>query len=102
MLRCLAGNALWMLAGSRAHARFRRAWSDPRRAQEVLLRRFLRQNATTEYGRAHGYDRLRTVEEFRDAVPVVRYEHLEPWIERIRQGHPNVLTREPVLMMEKT
>ncbi|MBI2932010.1 MAG: GH3 auxin-responsive promoter family protein [Planctomycetes bacterium] len=102
MIRYLLGNGLWMLAGTRARSRYRRARRDPRRAQEAILFDFLRRNAGTDYGRAHRYDRIRTVRDFQESVPVVTYEELEPWIDRIRHGRPNVLTAEPVVMMEKT
>lgn len=102
MIKHWLGNSLWMLANARAHRRCRLARRDPRRAQERLLFGFLRRNGDTEYGRRHRYAKIRTVREFQEAVPIVRYENLEPWIGRIREGHANVLTAEPVLMMEKT
>lgn len=102
MIRCLLANGLWTLANSRAARAFRRAERDPRRAQERILFDFLAKNAGSEYGQKHGYGAIRTVEDFRKAVPVARYEDLEPWVNRIRDGAPNVLTAEPVVMMEKT
>jgi hypothetical protein len=102
MITCLLGNTLWMLANARAYRGYRRALRDPRRTQEAILFRFLRDNAQTAYGQRHGYARLRSVAAFQEVVPVVTYDDLEPWIHRIRQGEANVLTAEPVLMMEKT
>jgi hypothetical protein len=93
---------LWTLANARAYFRYRQARRDPRRAQETILSRFLRHNSQTAYGVRFGYKKIRSVAEYQDAVPIVTYDDLEPWIERIRQGEPNVLTAEPVLMMEKT
>ena len=37
-----------------------------------------------------------------DVSTAVASPEIEPWIERIGRGEPNVLTTEPVLMMEKT
>jgi hypothetical protein len=102
MIRHWAGNLLWMAGSARAHRAYRRARRDPRRAQETILLDFLRRNAGSEYGRRHAYEKIRSISEFQDAVPVVSYEDLEPWVERIRNGEPNVLTVEPVVMMEKT
>jgi hypothetical protein len=102
MIRFLLGNGLWTLANARAYVGYRLAARNPRRAQERILFNFLRQNASSEYGRRHHYARIRSVAQFQDAVPIVSYDDLEPWIEKIRQGEQNVLTTEPVLMMEKT
>jgi hypothetical protein len=102
MLRCLLGNSLWRLANARAYRAFRRAWREPRRAQENILFAFLRRNAASDYGRRHRYATIRTVRQFQEAVPIVNYEDLVPRIEQIRQGRQNVLTCERVLMMEKT
>lgn len=102
MLSCLAGNSLWTLANSAAWLRYRRFCRDPRKTQESLLSRFLRRNAQSAYGRRYGYAKLRTVSEFQNAVPVVTYDDLEPWIQRIRHGEPRVLTTEPVRFFEKT
>lgn len=101
-MKRLLGNVLWTLSNAGAYRAYRRALRDPRRAQEEILFRFLRANADTAYGRLHGYGSIRTVEEFRNRVPVAGYDDLEPWIERIRRGERGVLTAEPVVMMEKT
>src|SRR5439155_5521283 len=36
------------------------------------------------------------------ALPIVTYDDIEPDIQRICDGETNVLTREPVLILEKT
>jgi hypothetical protein len=91
-----------MLASARHARRFRRALHDPRRAQEKILLDFLRRNARSAYGRKHGYEGIRTVEEFQEAVPLAAHDDLEPWIDRARAGETGVLTEEPVLLFEKT
>ncbi len=102
MLKCLLGNGLWTAANFRAWRAFRRARRDPRAAQERILLDFLRRNADTAYGRKHGYRGIDSVDAFRARVPVATYDDFAPWIDRIRNGEPNVLTAEPVLMLEKT
>ena len=37
-----------------------------------------------------------------DDLPIVTYDDIEPFIERVCAGESNVLTSEPVLMVEKT
>lgn len=102
MIRRWIGNALWWASGAGSHVALRRARRDSRRVQERLLSSFLARNAGSEYGRRYGYARIRGVRDFQQSVPVVTYDDLEPWIGKIRDGRPNVLTTEPVVMMEKT
>ena len=93
---------LWLLGGARATRDFRAALRDPRRAQEALLRRILERNAECEYGRRHHFARLRSIEEYRRAVPPVTYDAIAPEIERMKRGERQVLVSEPLLMFEKT
>jgi hypothetical protein len=78
------------------------AAATPARAQARKLRSLLRTNATTAFGREHGFDRVDSVGAFQDRVPIRRFDELSPWVERIANGEANVLTAEPVRMMERT
>ena len=59
---------LWTGANLPAFMRYRAALGDPRAAQEALLRRYLRENARTAFGRAHGFDAIRSVAEYQERV----------------------------------
>lgn len=102
MLKPLAGNSLWYLSNARHAYAHRRARRSPGAAQSAWLRRFLRRNARSAYGTQHGYETIRTVEEYQRRVPLVDYEDLQPWIERVLDGEPGVLTTEPVCILEPT
>jgi hypothetical protein len=86
----------WLASSLPAWGRFRRALREPEQAQQQILRRILEANSESEYGRAHGFHGIRDYAQFRERVPIVDYEYLQPWIERIRGGGQCVLTREPV------
>ena len=86
----------WLTSCIPAWGRFGRALRKPEQAQRLILRRILKANSESEYGHAHGFSEIRDYAQFRDRVPIVEYEDLQPWIERIRDGERNVLTREPV------
>jgi GH3 auxin-responsive promoter len=91
------------LAGQRpGHRAFRRALARPEAAQAARLRRLLERNVTSAYGRRHGFGRIRTPREYQDAVPIVEAEQLVPWVERVKNGEPGVLTTEPVIALETT
>jgi hypothetical protein len=95
-------NAAWWLAGAPSAAAFNVALADPARAQEHVLRDLLRRNASTAYGREHGFADIRNVEQFARRVPPCEYDALHPWVERIRTGEQNVLTAAPVRRLVPT
>ena len=74
----------------------------PAAAQREKLRKICARNAGTEFGKKHGFDRIRSVDEFRAAVPPTTYETLAPWIERVTAGEHNVLTADDPLMFATT
>lgn len=72
----------------------RAAFADPVGHQRRVLSDLLEFNAGTEYGKQHGFARIRTLDDYRRAVPVQTYADLEPWIERAAGGEQNVLTAD--------
>ncbi|HMC66578.1 MAG TPA: GH3 auxin-responsive promoter family protein, partial [Gemmataceae bacterium] len=80
-------------------ARFEAATRRPQEVQERLLRRILRSQSETGFGRDHGFDSIRTTGDFRRQVPIAGYERFEPYIARMRQGELNALVADPVVHM---
>ncbi|MFJ6676177.1 GH3 auxin-responsive promoter family protein [Actinosynnema sp. NPDC091369] len=70
------------------------ALSDVRAHQQRVLTDMLQFNAGTEFGRAHDFARVRTLDDFRKAVPINDYAALSPWIERMASGAHGVLTAD--------
>ena len=95
-------HAAWLASCWAPYQALRRAQKSPAVVQAALLVRLLRANASSAYGRKFGFSGLRTPSEFQNNVPIVDYDDLRPWIERIMTGEAGVLTDEPVLMLEKT
>ncbi|NMB76178.1 MAG: GH3 auxin-responsive promoter family protein [Myxococcales bacterium] len=88
---------------------FRRPWErfveacrDPGSVQRAILRELIERNRDTEFGREHGFCRIRTADEYRRAVPVAGYDAFAPSIERIGRGEQNVLTAEPAVYFART
>ena len=65
---------------------------DPMQCQEEFVMRLVRENANTEYGRIHGFDHIRGLDEYRSYVPLTAYENYQPYVNRIASGNRNVLT----------
>ncbi len=71
--------------------------TDPAAAQEKVLRSLLGGYVKSEYGRAHGAEKISSLTEYMERFPVVAYSDLEPWFERVRtEGYGVFLDEEPI------
>lgn len=59
--------------------------------QQQQLQELLVQGRPTSYGRAFGFSSVRTYADFRKATPLIRYETLRPYTDRIAAGENDVL-----------
>lgn len=77
---------------------FQRATRRPEDSQMGLLKTILRENATTSFGREHGFSSIQSYEEYRHRVPVQTYETLRSLVDRqARSGEPCLTRARPVL-----
>lgn len=95
-------NLLWSAANLPSYFQFRRALQEPECAQQQRLHAYLDRNRHTAFGKAHQLGSIRTYDEFTHRVPLMDYESLKPWIERICRGESNVLTCNPVTRLVPT
>ncbi len=63
----------------------------PADVQREGLFKLLEQAADTWFGKQYGFERIRTIKEFQERVPLARYEDLQPVIARIMEGERNLL-----------
>ncbi|MFI5793607.1 GH3 auxin-responsive promoter family protein [Streptomyces sp. NPDC051677] len=75
-------------------ANLRAALADAQGHQHRVLTELLEHNADTEYGRAHSFGAIRSLDDFRKAVPINDYAALAPWIDRMAAGESNLLTAD--------
>jgi hypothetical protein len=97
-----ACNTAWMLAGLGELRAFLRATRRVADEQGRLLQEILDRNATCWFGRRHHFARLRGPAEYQREVPVMEVGAFSAASERIAAGEPEVLTAEPVLLLEPT
>ena len=81
----MIGRILYWRACERLRA-IGRQGLDPAPLQRDLLLRLVRRAADTRFGREHGFEKVRSVEDFRERVPVQDYDSLRPYFERARDG----------------
>ena len=98
----LLANSLWYLLSLPGSLAFYRARRDVAGVQQKLLFDLLRRNAGTGFGRRYGFDSISSIAGYQARVPLSTYEDYRPAIRQIEEGRPQVLTREPVLLLELT
>lgn len=82
--------------------RFYKAVEEPDRAQEEKLLSIIRANADTAFGRAHKFDSINSVADYRRYVPPSKYEDLQPYIDAARRGERRQLTAQEPFMFATT
>ncbi len=95
-------NAAWMASCAPEAWRFGRACRDVAGTQTRLLAETLHANRDTWFGRAYDFARLQTPADYRRAVPLATADDFDDAVRRIGDGEANVLTAEPVVLLEPT
>ncbi|XP_072051033.1 uncharacterized protein [Amphiura filiformis] len=70
------------------------AWQNPRQTQEHLLHKLLNQNKDTEYGKRYDFNTISSIEAFRKAHPLTKYDHYSDYIDRMSKEEINVLLKK--------
>ncbi|KAJ8042884.1 Indole-3-acetic acid-amido synthetase GH3.17 [Holothuria leucospilota] len=81
--------------GLRALKIFRRNCKNVHAVQQKLLGEIISKNSATDYGRKFGLHRIRSLEDLRKRHPLTTYERYESFVDRVAQGEPQVMTKDP-------
>ena len=87
---------------AQAKAQFVKKTLQVEAAQEQFLQQLLQAHQATELGSQWQLKEIKTVDQFRDRIPVLPYSSYEPYTDRIAQGEPNVLTPDRVTYINLT
>ena len=81
---------------------FNSAVRSPRQAQERKLLQMIRANENTVFGKKHGFDKIYSIRDYQNRVSPNKYEDLHPYIEALKRGEQNQLTKEQPFMFATT
>ncbi len=90
----LIDTALGLAARANAQRTYQRLLQKAKNAiqlQERVLLERIKDNAQSDFGRRHQFSRIRSVDDFRNAVPIREYEQLRPCIQEVMDGHERAL-----------
>ncbi|KAF3887658.1 MULTISPECIES: GH3 auxin-responsive promoter family protein [Nostocales] len=88
--------SLLSTAARQSKANFVRKTRQIGAVQENFLRNLLLAHQDTVLGREYGLRDIKTIDRFREQVPILPYSSYEPYTTRIAKGEANILTAEPV------
>lgn len=100
--RTLQANRQGAEEGRAVYASVCREFEEGPSVNRALLMRILEDNRDTEYGRRYGFAGIRSVQEYRERVPVITYDDIAGYIRRMDEGEKNVLTAYPFSHMNET
>ncbi|MCQ2153204.1 MAG: GH3 auxin-responsive promoter family protein [Bacteroidales bacterium] len=94
---CLVNTAL-TLTGGLGYLGLKRASADPRKSQMKILRKILRRNAGTSFGKDYDFRYILAADNpdemlrrYREKVPAMEYENVRPYVNRMKSGESDVL-----------
>ncbi len=70
--------------------------------QEKVFQKLISNATNTAFGQDHHFDKIKTYNDFKKQVPVLDYEDLRPYIDRIKNGEENVLWKGKPIYFAKT
>lgn len=63
----------------------------PHDVQREVLLELLRRASNTMWGQKYNYGKIKTVQNFKSAVPIQDYEDIKPFVNRLMEGEQNLL-----------
>lgn len=70
--------------------------------QDSIFHSLIKNAVKTEFGKEHGFDKIKTHEDFVKQVPLRTYEEFKEYIEKIKQGKQNILWKGLPIYFAKT
>jgi hypothetical protein len=95
-------NTAWMLRCRAEWNRFTKDTVRVRETQTDSLKRLLHQNRQSQFGVRYRFASIETVEEYQSRVPIMQSNHLAEAVHQISEGKQQVLTCEPVTLLQPT
>jgi len=81
---------------------FRLSLKSPLKVQEKVLLKLVKRNKNTVYGKKYNFKNIKSIKDYQNKVPIVSYEDLMPYIERLKCAEQNILTKDKVIYFATT
>lgn len=84
------------------HNNIKKWASRPTETQQKVLEELIRGAKNTLFGKNHDFAKIQTYKDFKQQVPIIDYEELKPYIEKIKAGERDVLWKGSPIYFCKT
>lgn len=101
MIRQLINQSVKAYLSRRYHF-LQQACMTARETQTQLLQKLLNKANKTEYGKTYGFESIKSYQRYTDCTPVVEYEALFPYIDRMMKGEEDILWPGKVVWYAKS
>ncbi len=71
-------------------------------SQERILLKIVKTSKNTFFGRKHGFNTIKSIEDYQRKIPVLKYSDYKPLIKRVIQGENNLLTPYKTVHLAQT
>ena len=94
--------SIGIAAAKQIKANFVRKTRQTSAVQEKFLLSLLSTYQNTEFGQNYELSQIKTVDQFRERIPILPYSSYQNYLDRIVQGEANILTPDPVVYLSLT
>ena len=99
-LLCYLFNKLWILLCKKESRDFTEAKDKIKEVQENILDEIIKENQEAIYGKKYKFQSLINIKSYQQQVPLSTFADYQIYIDKIAKGEKQVLTSEPILMLE--
>jgi phenylacetate-coenzyme A ligase PaaK-like adenylate-forming protein len=93
---------LALLFAKKLHIETHKWATSPIETQQKVFASLIRQAKKTQFGINHHFNKIKTVEDFANQVPIRDYEALKPYVDKVVNGEVNILWKGKPLYFAKT
>lgn len=76
--------------------------SNAKQVNIELLSKILNNNASTKFGEKYRFKEIKSIEEYKQNVPLCTYDNYKEYVEEVANGKKNILTTEDVSYLART
>ncbi len=70
--------------------------------QEAIFKDLIKTAKDTEFGKDHGFENIKTYDDYKKQVPIRDYEQIKSYISKVKQGQANILWKGKPIYFAKT
>tara|TARA_B110000196_G_C21141000_1_gene663813 strand:- start:415 stop:1947 length:1533 start_codon:yes stop_codon:yes gene_type:complete len=102
MIRTSLAYYIWIKSLKKYDHEFKISLNDPILSQWKILRKYLKNNSKTQYGKKYNFSNINSIERFQKLVPIINYSDIEHLITHICNGKQKIISSDKTLFFEET